>query len=85
MPVVGPTEGLTLGDRDGGGGVVEGSDAVFAAELVCLTGDEWPAAGELLVLRDGGPVVAPTTIVGVDADDSEAADADWAAACCLSP
>jgi hypothetical protein len=84
VPVVGPTDGLTLADGDGGG-VVDGSAAVLAGELVCLVGDEWPAAGELLALRDGGPVVAPTTIVGVDADDREAADADWAAACCLSP
>jgi hypothetical protein len=54
VPVVGrTTEALTVGDADGGGGVADGSDAVLAAELVCLAGDAWPAGGELLVLTGG--------------------------------
>lgn len=86
MPVVGrTTEGLTLSDADGGGGVTDGSDVVLAAELVCLTGDEWPAGGELLVLTVGGPVGGPVATNGLAADETEAADADWAATCCLSP
>jgi hypothetical protein len=75
VPVVGPTEGLTLGDDDGGGGVADG-DGVLAAELVCLAGEEWPAVGELLVLTGVWPVGGPVATNGVAADETEAADAD---------
>jgi hypothetical protein len=83
--VVGPIEGLTLGDVDGRGVDGDGSDAVLADELVCLTGDEWPAVGELLGLTEGCPVWTPVATKDVAADETEAADADWAATCCLSP
>jgi hypothetical protein len=83
--VVGPTEGLTLGDADEGDGDADGSDAVLADELVCLTGDEWPAVGELLVFTGGWPVGRTAATDGVAADETDAADADWAATCCFSP